>query len=228
MSVTIVSVGNGGFNLASDIVCAKLFPDAQVLVCDTNRTSAEDNSKDACKFFLLPKAKRIFKSKDIVLVDNIVESLSDTVVICSTFGGLTGSLYAPLIALAARLSGRFVCSVIALPYRFEGEAKTNRAIDAYLQIANSSHLTFKQNNERLSDVKDLWADGMNKPMVETMLSALKNGTLKQLSLNALKQNSEFIPTAYRVDDFPLLTIIGDACHNFSDIYLRRIFDFMDD
>ncbi len=228
MDVTIVSVGNGGFNIASDIICANLFPDAQLLVCDTDPMSVENNSKDSCKSFLLPKAKRIFKSKDTVLVDSIVDSLSDTVIICATLGGMTGGRYAPLIALAARLSGRFVCSVTAWPYGFEGKAKAKRAVDASLQIVNSSNLTFKQDNERLSDIKGLWAHEMNKPLVETISSALKNCSLKQLSINGRKQNAELVPNAYRIDSVPLVTIIDDVCHNFSDGYLKKIFDFEDE
>ena len=41
MSVTIISVGNGGFNVASDIINAGIFPDNQFIVVDTDPDTEE-------------------------------------------------------------------------------------------------------------------------------------------------------------------------------------------
>lgn len=36
MNETIIAVGNGGFNLATDLRAANLLPDSRLIVCDTN------------------------------------------------------------------------------------------------------------------------------------------------------------------------------------------------
>ena len=65
------------------------------------------------------------KSKDISLVDDIVEKTTDKVIVCATLGGMTGSKFAPLIALDAILKGKFVCSFFSMPYGFDGEQRQN-------------------------------------------------------------------------------------------------------
>ncbi|WP_305156573.1 hypothetical protein [uncultured Muribaculum sp.] len=44
MSVTIISVGNGGFNVASDIIKAGIFPEHQFIVVDTDKEQLEKNA----------------------------------------------------------------------------------------------------------------------------------------------------------------------------------------
>lgn len=43
MNETIIAVGNGGYNLAADLIAAGLFPDARLIVCDTNEKDLEKN-----------------------------------------------------------------------------------------------------------------------------------------------------------------------------------------
>ena len=44
MSITLVAVGNGGYNLASDIKNANLFTEAKLIVCDTDDKELADNA----------------------------------------------------------------------------------------------------------------------------------------------------------------------------------------
>lgn len=44
MPITIIAVGNGGYNLASDIKNAKLFTDAKLIVCDTDNKELANNA----------------------------------------------------------------------------------------------------------------------------------------------------------------------------------------
>ena len=117
MKETIIAVGNGGYNLATDIIAAGLFPDARLMVCDTNEKDLEKNSVNAAESFLLEKLRKSVKSGDTNLVDEIVEKASDSVIVCATLGGMTGSKYAPLIALDAILKGKFVSSFFSLRRR---------------------------------------------------------------------------------------------------------------
>lgn len=73
MKETIIAVGNGGYNLAIDIIVAGLFPYARLIVCDTNEKDLEKNSVNAAESFLLEKLRKTVKAGDTTLVDDIVE-----------------------------------------------------------------------------------------------------------------------------------------------------------
>lgn len=225
MKKTIIAVGNGGYNLATDIIAAGLFPDARLIVCDTNEKDLEKNSVNAVESFLLEKLRESVKSGDTNLVDDIVEKASDSVIVCATLGGMTGSKYAPLIALDAILKGKFVCSFFSMPYGFEGEQKTKRAMNARMQLIASSNLVIQQNNDRLKEVESLGLNDIDKPLVETIKSAMSNRTLEEL---ANEPNNEalqaYIPEEYRVSGLPLIWLRSDTYRGITDEDRKGIFN----
>lgn len=210
MKETIIAVGNGGYNLATDLITAGLFPDARLIVCDTNKKDLEKNSVDAVESFLLEKLRKSVKSGDMTLVDDIVEKTTDKVIVCATLGGMTGSKYAPLIALNAILKGKFVCSFFSMPYGFEGEQKTKRAMNARMQLIVSSNLAVQQNNDRLKEVESLELNDIDKPLVETIKSAMSHKSLEEIAFSVNVDLQEYIPEEYRVKDIPLLWFRNDC------------------
>lgn len=104
MNETVIAVGNGGYNLATDLIAAGLFPDSRLIVCDTNEKDLEKHSANATETILLEKLGGKVKSDDTPIVEDIVAKASDSVIICATLGGMTGSKYAPLIALEVQPS----------------------------------------------------------------------------------------------------------------------------
>ena len=225
MKETVIAVGNGGYNLAADLMSAGLFPEAQLIICDTNEKDLEKNSVNAAESFLLEKLRKSVKSGDTNLVDEIVEKASDSVIVCATLGGMTGSKYAPLIALDAILKGKFVCSFFSMPYGFEGEQKTTRAMNARMQLIVSSNLVVQQNNDRLKEVESLGLNDIDKPLVETIKSAMSNRTLEEL---ANEPNNEalqaYIPEEYRVSGLPLIWLRSDTYRGITDQDRRGIFN----
>lgn len=210
MKETIIAVGNGGYNLATDLITAGLFPDARLIVCDTNEKDLEKNSVDAVESFLLEKLRKSVKSGDMTLVDDIVEKTTDKVIVCATLGGMTGSKFAPLIALNAILKGKFVCSFFSMPYGFEGEQKTKRAMNARMQLIISSNLAVQQNNDRLKEVESLELNDIDKPLVETIKSAMSRNSLEEIAFSVNVDLQEYIPEEYRVKDIPLLWFRNDC------------------
>lgn len=210
MKETIIAVGNGGYNLATDLITAGLFPDARLIVCDTNEKDLEKNSVDAVESFLLEKLRKSVKSGDMTLVDDIVDKTTDKVIVCATLGGMTGSKYAPLIALNAILKGKFVCSFFSMPYGFEGEQKTKRAMNARMQLIVSSNLAVQQNNDRLKEVESLELNDIDKPLVETIKSAMSHKSLEEIAFSVNVDLQEYIPEEYRVKDIPLLWFRNDC------------------
>ena len=225
MNETVIAVGNGGYNLATDLIAAGLFTDAQLIVCDTNQKDLEKNSANVTETFILEKLRSKVKSGDTPLVEAIVAKASDAVIVCATLGGMTGSKYAPLIALEAILKGKFVCSFFSMPYEFEGEQKTKRAMDARMQLIVSSNFAIQQNNGRLKEVHSLGLNDIDKPLVETVKSAMRAHSLSELA-NDPKNDAlqSLIPEEYRVKDLPLIWLRSDTYRGITDEDRQEIFN----
>lgn len=225
MKETIIAVGNGGYNLATDLIGAGLFPDARLIVCDTNEKDLEKNSTNAAESFLLEKLRKSVKFGNTTLVDDIVEKTTDKVIVCATLGGMTGSKYAPLIALDAILKGKFVCSFFSMPYGFEGEQKTKRAMNARMQLIVSSNLVVQQNNDSLKEVESLGLNDIDRPIVETIKSAMSHKSLKELAYDS--NNAElqaYIPEEFRIKDLPLVWVRNDCYRGIADEERKGIFN----
>lgn len=225
MNETVIAVGNGGYNLATDLIAAGLFTDAQLIVCDTNQKDLEKNSANVTETFILEKLSSKVNSGDTSLVEAIVAKASDAVIVCATLGGMTGSKYAPLIALEAILKGKFVCSFFSMPYEFEGEQKTKRAMDARMQLIVSSNFAIQQNNDRLKEVHSLGLNDIDKPLVETVKSAMRAHSLSELA-NDPKNDAlqSLIPEEYRVKDLPLIWLRSDTYRGITDEDRKGIFN----
>lgn len=225
MNETIIAVGNGGYNLAADLIAAGLFPNSRLIVCDTNEKDLEKHSANATETVLLEKLNGKVKSDDTPIVEDIVAKASDSVIICATLGGMTGSKYAPLIALEAILKDKFVCSFFSMPYEFEGEQKSKRAMNARMQLIASSNFVVQQNNDRLKEVESLGLNDIDNPLVETLKSALKDRTLVELA-NDPKNDAlqEYIPEEYRVKDLPLVWLRSDTYRGITDEDRKGIFN----
>lgn len=225
MNETVIAVGNGGYNLATDLIAAGLFTDAQLIVCDTNQKDLEKNSANVTETFILEKLRSKVKSGDTPLVEAIVAKASDAVIVCATLGGMTGSKYAPLIALEAILKGKFVCSFFSMPYEFEGEQKTKRARNARMKLIVSSNFAVQQNNDRLKEVVSLGLNDIDKPLVGTIKSAMSHKSLVELADTKNNDSLQaYIPEEYRVNDMPLVWIRSNIYHGISDDERKNIFN----
>ncbi len=225
MSVTIISVGNGGFNVATDIIKAGIFPEHQFIVVDTDKEQLEKNAEKADKSILFKKFGRgKVKSNLASLVDEALNGTADTIIVCTTLGGKTGTKYAPLISLNAILRSKFVCNVFSMPYKFEGPAKNDLAYNAWHLMMCTGNLTFQQYNDGLEQVENLMMDEMNKPLVETMSNALTCHTLKELSQMNNEQLRCLIPKKYQPERSQLIRMVGDAYLQITETERKHLFD----
>lgn len=207
MSVTIISVGNGGFNVASDIINAGIFPDNQFIVVDTDPDLLKKNVKCADKGILLEKFGRSkVKSELTSMVDSVIEGVSDTIIVCATLGGMTGSKYAPLIALNAVTRGKFVCSVVSIPADYEGAEKIRKAQNSLHKMIVASNLVLLQHNEKLRNY-DLSLIEMNRPIVDTLASVMSIAPSISEAQTLLLASQQSEPTVERQNDF-LDSMIG--------------------
>ena len=225
MRTTIIAVGNGGYNLATDIINANILSDTKFIVCDTDEKSLEDHSAKADATFRLDKFRGNVKASIMDIVDDIIRSSTERVIVCATFGGFTGSKYAPLIALNAILKGKFVCSFFTMDFSFEGEKHEQRAAKARMQSIAVSNFVIQQNNDRLKEIESLGLGDFNKPIVETIVNALRNHTLEELSLWVGPESiQDLIPVEYRLHDIPLLWLRSDCYRGIENDERKNVFN----
>ena len=225
MRTTIIAVGNGGCNLATDIINANIFSNTKFIICDTDEKSLEEHNASADATFRLDKFRGKVKASMKDIVDDIINSSTERVIICATFGGFTGSKYAPLIALNAILKGKFVCSPFTLDFSFEGEKHGERALNARMQSIAASNFVIQQNNDRLKEIETLGLGDMNKPIVDTFINALRNHTLEELSHWVGSESlQDLIPTEYRLPDMPLLWLKSDCYRGIEETERMNVFN----
>ena len=225
MRTTIIAVGNGGYNLATDIINANIFSDTKFIICDTDEKSVEDHRAKADATFRLDKFRGKVKASMIDIVDDIIISSTESVIICATFGGYTGSKYAPLIALNAILTGKFVCSLFTLDFSFEGEKHGKRALNARMQSIAASNFVIQQNNDRLKEIETLGLGDMNKPIIDTVVHALRNHTMEELSHWIGSESLQnLVPTEYQLPDIPLLWLRPDCYRGIKDAERMNVFN----
>ncbi len=71
MAITIIAVGNGGYNIATDLRNAGIFSDAKFFVCGTSEKDLEKISESVDKTFLLKRISVKLKSHLTYLVTRI-------------------------------------------------------------------------------------------------------------------------------------------------------------
>lgn len=137
--MTVIAVGNGGYNIAQDLIQMGCFDGARFFVCDTEPNDLTRHASNADETFLLDRINGDVKSADTTHVDHIIKKTSQNVILVGAFGGLTGSKYVPLLALEAVMRGRFVYSIVTWPFNTEGPSSITLTNKAMKQLAASSH-----------------------------------------------------------------------------------------
>lgn len=225
---TIIGIGNGGFNIAHDLISDKIFPEHALIVVDTNKEDLERNSVNADKsFFVEPfRTNKKVRADLTGVVDNIIDETSDTVIICASLGGNTGSKYAPLIALDAILRGKFVVSLTSMPFSYEGKKKWEKAANSKMQLIASSNISIVQDNDRLSEIEpELNFGELNKPIIDTLKFIMSFCSFKDASETIdRKQLDDLIPLKYRISGIPLIQIYDDCYVGISNEKRKELFN----
>ena len=110
-----------------------------------------------------------------------------------------------------------------MPYGFEGEQKTKRAMNARMQLIVYSNLAVQQNNDRLKEVESLGLNVIDKPLVETIKSAMSHNSLEEMAFSVNVDLQEYIPEGYRVKDIPLLWVRNDCYRGITAEYRKCVF-----
>lgn len=159
--MTVIAVGNGGYNIAQDLIQMGCFDGARFFVCDAEPNDLTRHASNADETFLLDRINGDVKSADTTHVDHIIKKTSQNVILVGAFGGLTGSKYVPLLALEAVMYGRSVYSIVIWPLNDEGPSTIVLANKAMKQLAASSRITVIQNNNILLELKNFTISQIN-------------------------------------------------------------------
>ena len=112
-----------------------------------------------------------------------------------------------------------------MPYGFEGEQKTKRAMNARMQLSASSNFAIQQNNDRLKEVESLGLNDIDKPLVETLKSAISHKSLEELAFDPGNAELQaYIPEEYRVEDLPIVWLRNDCYRGISEEDRKGIFN----
>lgn len=195
MSATIITVGNGGFNIASDIREAGILTDAKLIVCDTDADDLERNSASADCSFLFDGSIPALLPQYRHLVKPIVEEITGSLYIVSALGGKTSDIYTSLLAIKADSFRRFVWNIITMPAAHEGSGTRERAIRTRQYLWMCADMFLVQDNNKLSTIPELSIGNMNEPIVNTL--AIASLFDMRRSINYNKDYTEYIPEKYR-------------------------------
>lgn len=172
MEITLIAVGNCGYNIANDILAVGIVTPAHYFVCDTDVDELQDKKQNAkCKTITLPLFEGNPDTNLIPIVGGIMPEETDLVLICAGMGGMTGSRYAPLIGMSAQILNKKVISVFATAFRFEGKNVNTQSKWGFLQQQIASDVCIYQDNNFL--LNEGVPDEMNKPVINA-LKTLKN------------------------------------------------------
>ena len=121
------------------------------------------------------------RRKAQTVLETIDESLGrrvKKVIVVATLGGGTGTGGAPLIAEHLAKTGRGVCSMLTLPFGFEGGAVMEQALQAVAGITRCSRTTVVLNEEELRKCYKSWKvsayfNEVEKCMTEILLEEIR-------------------------------------------------------
>lgn len=195
MKPTIITIGNGGYNIAADMIYAGLFRDYKLIVCDTDAEDLERNSASAHCSFLLDSSIEMCHLKNHHSFRHIVNEATDVLYLVVALGGKTTQIFAPLIAMVAEQPGRFIWSIFSFPMNYEGTAAMKRSIAAYNYLLSFTDMLLRQDNDKLSSISGLTFGEMNKPIVETFAQISQFDIRKHIRYK--DTYDEFIPEKYR-------------------------------
>lgn len=164
---TLISIGNGGFNIAREIFMSGIFDHPEFFIMDSEENELKEKDPiGRFKTVLLPIFEGEVNSASATEIKDVISSDSERVVICSTLGGKTGTFYAPLIAMDSFLKGKEVHTLSSMPFKFEGEKRLKRAEGASSQLYYASDIFIIQRNDRLSDFNSMKLGDLDVPMVK--------------------------------------------------------------
>lgn len=194
MKPSIITIGNGGYNIAIDCIESGIFSDYKLIVCDSDADDLKRNSVSADCSFLLDSSVDKISLIDNPLRKSIVDEVTDRAFIFAALGGMTTRINIPLLVGAMDDLRRFIWSVITMPSDYEGKEVLRRASSTCQWLWGCTDMFLVQNNNKLSSVHGLSIEKLNEPIVNTLAIASLFDIRK--SIRYTESYTEYIPEKY--------------------------------
>lgn len=195
MKSTIITIGNGGYNIAADCIESGIFSDYKLIVCDSDIADLKRNSASADCSFLLNGSVDKFSLKDNSLIKPIVNEVTDRIFIFAALGGWVTRINILPLVKALNVPRKFIWSIFSMPSDYEGDAVKKRASVTRQLLWACTDMFLVQYNDKLSSIPDLQIGEMNEPIVNTL--AIASLFDIQKSMRFTDSYTEYIPEKYR-------------------------------
>ena len=156
--IKVVGVGGGGCN-AVGYMYRQGIHDVSYLVCNTDAKSLNaspvPNRLQFGDGLGAGNNPQVGREKAEASIDEIRAMLNDgtkMVFITAGMGGGTGTGAGPVVARCAKEAGILTVGIVTVPFKFEGEAKIDQALDGVEEIAKQVDALLVINNERLREI----------------------------------------------------------------------------
>lgn len=195
MKTTIITIGNGGYNIAADCIESGIFRDYKLIVCDSDADDLRRNSGSADCSFLLNGSVDKFSLKDNSLIKPIVNEVTDRIFIFAALGGWVTRINILPLVMALNVPRKFIWSIFSMPSDYEVKEVHKRASVTRQLLWACTDMFLVQYNNRLSSIPGLTIREMNEPIVNTLAMASLFDIQK--SIRFTESYTEYIPEKYR-------------------------------
>ena len=160
--IKVIGVGGGGGNAVNHMFRQGI-QDVNFVVCNTD-AQALANSPVTVKVQLgesltegrgagnKPEIGRQAAIESLEDIVDVIGGNTKMVFITAGMGGGTGTGAAPIIAKAAKDMGLLTVAIVTIPFRFEGDKRTNQAVEGINEIEKYVDSLLVINNEKLREV----------------------------------------------------------------------------
>ena len=98
-------------------------------------------------------------------------------------------------------------------------------LNARMQSIAASNFVIQQNNDRLKEIETLGLGDVNKPIIDTIVHALRNHTMEELSHWIGSESLQnLIPTEYQLTNIPLLWLRYECYRGIEDALRMNVFN----
>lgn len=195
MRTTIITIGNGSYNIAADCIESGIFSDYKLIVCDSDANDLKRNSSSAdCSFLLDSTVHKIFPINNPG-IKHIVDEVTDRIFIFMALGGWVTRINILPLVMALDVPRKFIWSIFSMPSDFEGKEVNKRASVTRQLLWACTNMFLVQYNNKLSSIPDLQIGKMNESIVNIL--AIASLFDIQKSIRFTKSYTEYIPEKYR-------------------------------
>ncbi len=156
--IKVVGVGGGGGNAVNHMYQTGIH-DVTFAVCNTDKKALDDSP---VPFKLQmgeglgagndPKKGKEEAEKSISQIQNMFDDGTKMVFITAGMGGGTGTGAAPVIAKVAKSMDILTVGIVTIPFKWEGPAKINQALDGVDELNKNVDALLVVNNQRLFEI----------------------------------------------------------------------------